>query len=247
MARQKRAKSETGIYHVMLRGINKQQVFFDEEDYNLFLNILSKCKTICGFKLHAYCLMSNHIHLLIQEGEEPLDMIFKRIGDSFVYWYNIKYDRIGGIFQGRFKSVPVNDDEYFISVLRYIHQNPVKAGIVKKCSEYEFSSYNSYFKKNSFVNTGFALELMGIDEFERIHLQPGSDMHLDINDDAKVKISDAQAKRLIKMRTDCLAEEFKTLPLETQKEYIKYLRKEGIAVRQIMRLTGVSQRIAESK
>ncbi len=248
MARQQRTKSETGIYHVMLRGINRQQVFFDNDDYNLFMNILSRCKTICGFQLHAYCLMPNHVHLLIQEGNEPLHLIFKRLGDAFIYWYNLKYDRVGGIFQGRFKSVPVNTDEYFISALRYIHQNPVKAGIVQKCSDYKFSSYNAYFKKTGFVDTGFALELIGANEFVKIHSEPCNDNHLDIVDNSRIKITDSEAKRLIQIRTDCRSvDEFQMLPKDIQKEYVKFLRKDGLTIRQLTELTGVSQRIAEGR
>ena len=248
MARQKRVKSETGIYHVMLRGINKQQVFYDNDDYNMFLTVLSRCKTISGFRLHAYCLMRNHVHLLIQEGEEPIDLIFKRLGDAFVYWYNIKYERTGAVFQGRYKSLPVNDDAYFISVLRYIHQNPINAGIVKRCSDYTFSSYNDYFKGNGFVSTGFALELIGINEFKRIHEEICADKHLDINDNAAMRISDNEARRIIELRTNCRSlEEYQALPRKTQIEYAKYLRKEGLSIRQIILFTGVSQRIAEGR
>jgi len=248
MARQIRAKSESGIYHVMLRGINKQQVFFDNDDYYMFLNILSKFKTISGFKLYAYCLMRNHVHILLQEGDEPLSKALKRIGDSFIYWYNTKYDRIGGIFQGRFTSVPVDTDEYFISAIRYIHQNPVKAGLVNKCSDYEFSSYNKYYQGNSFVDTGFALEMIGINEFTRIHKQECKETHLEINDAPVIKISDIEAKRIIEIRTNCKSpEEFLSLPRDTQKEYVKYLRKEGLSIRQLTLLTGVSQRTAQCR
>lgn len=75
----------------MLRGINRQQVFFDKEDYRVFENILRHYKSICDFRLFAYCIMGNHIHLLIRTGSVPLEKIFKRIGSAFVYWYNCKY------------------------------------------------------------------------------------------------------------------------------------------------------------
>ncbi len=248
LARKQRAKSETGIYHVMLRGINKQQVFFDKDDCYMFLNVLSRTKDICGFELYAYCLMKNHVHLLIKEGDETIDKIFKRFGDSFIYWYNLKYDRIGGVFQGRFNSAPVNDDEYFISALRYIHQNPIKAGMVSNCSDYEFSSYNSYFMSNTIVNTGFALELIGVNEFVRIHNELSSDSHLDIVDEAEARMPDTQAKNIIEEISGCCSpEEFKRVPIDKQREFIRIFHKEGIAVRQIMRLTGVSQRIAQNK
>ena len=248
MARQKRVKSETGIYHVMLRGINKQQVFFDEDDYYLFINTLSKVKTISGFNLYAYCIMNNHIHLLIQEGEEPLAKIFMRIGDSFIYRYNRKYDRIGGVFQGRFKSIPVNDDEYFISVLRYIHQNPVNAGIVRECSEYKFSSYNEYFKNNSFVNTGFALELIGINEFIRIHSEPGSTMHMDIDGEPNGKLTDDEMFELFAQETHCKTpEEFQQLPKDMQLAYVGLLKTKGIPIRKICTLTNMTYRSVQKQ
>jgi len=229
----------------MLRGINKQQVFFDDDDYYVFLNSLSKCKTVSGFKLYAYCFMNNHVHLLIQECDEPIDKIFKRLGDSFIYWYNLKYDRIGGVFQGRYKSIPVEGDEYFISVLRYIHQNPVKAGIVKRCSDYEFSSYNAYFEETEIVDTEFAKELIGIKEFKRIHKEICNEHHLDIDDKHSLKLSDMDAKRIIYKRTGCKSpEEFVRLSVPKQKEYVRTLRDEGVSVRQIILFTGASQRTA---
>jgi len=242
VARQKRIKSETGIYHIMLRGINKQQVFFDDEDYIQFLHILSKVKTLNGFKLHSYCLMSNHIHLLIQEGNEPLELIFKRLGDRFIYWYNLKYKRTGPVFQGRYKSVPVNDDEYFISVMKYIHQNPVKAGIVESCGEYKYSSYNEYYKWASFVDTAFAMELIGENEFERIHNEPCAEQHLDIQENEAIRISDTEAKRLFEEHTHCMsADEFQKYPKDMQRAYVNLLRAENLSERQICRLTDVTR------
>ena len=119
-----RKQSSTGIYHVMLRGVNRQQIFLDKEDCTYFLESLYVCKQISRFKLYAYCLMGNHVHLLINAKEEPVDMIMRRLGSKYVYWYNSKYERIGHLFQNRFKSEPVETDTYFLTVLRYIHMNP---------------------------------------------------------------------------------------------------------------------------
>ena len=243
MARGIRTKSESGIYHIVLRGINKQEVFHTEEDYYKFIHILSICKSISGFRLHAYCLMSNHVHILIQECNEPVSLIMKRLGDRFVYWYNLKYDRTGPIFQGRYKSKPVDDDEYFVSVLRYIHQNPVKAGVTNNCKEYQFSSYNEYFRKNHFVDTDFAIELIGEKEFERIHNEPCSDAHLDIRDDDAVSLTDEEAKALVEKITHCKTiEEFKLYPKDMQIVYVTELKKQRLSIRQICLLTGVSKR-----
>lgn len=105
--RQARRKSESGIYHIILRGINQQQIFEDEEDSYRFLETLSKYKEQCGYEIYAYCLMGNHIHILLKEGKENLTLVLKRIAGSYVYWYNWKYRRSGHLFQDRFKSEPV--------------------------------------------------------------------------------------------------------------------------------------------
>ena len=88
--------------------------------------------------------MNNHIHLLIKEGQEELGTVFRRIGAKYVYWYNRKYSRRGHLFQDRYKSEVVEDDGYLLTVLRYIHQNPLKAGIVKNIEQYPWSSYQDY-------------------------------------------------------------------------------------------------------
>ena len=88
MPRTARKKSESGIYHVMLRGINKQTIFEDEEDYEKFKQVLKESKDISEFQLYGYCLMGNHIHLLMKVEKEPLEVVFRRIGAPYVYWYN---------------------------------------------------------------------------------------------------------------------------------------------------------------
>ena len=93
--------------------------------------------------------MSNHIHLIVKEENEPIDQIIKRIAGSYVYWYNWKYYRKGHLFQDRFKSEPIEDEEYLLTAIRYIHQNAVKAGIVERIDEYKYSSYNEYVRDES--------------------------------------------------------------------------------------------------
>src|SRR5690554_3854054 len=127
MPRRAREKSSTGVYHVMLRGINKQKIFHDQEDYEKFIEIVKNYKELCTYELYAYCLMSNHFHLLIKEGKEELAAVFRRIGAKYVYWYNLKYKRCGHLFQDRYRSEVVETQQYLLTVLRYIHQNPLKA------------------------------------------------------------------------------------------------------------------------
>ena len=127
MPRKARLKSQSGIYHIVMRGINRQQIFIEDEDYHRFLQTLKYYKESSGYNIYAYCLMRNHLHILLKEGSEPLAQIMRRICGKFVYWYNQKYDRVGYLFQDRFKSEPVEDDAYFLTVLRYILPIPLRS------------------------------------------------------------------------------------------------------------------------
>lgn len=147
MPRQARKKSYNGVYHIMLRGINKQTIFEDDEDKLKFLETLKKYKEVCKYELYSYCLMDNHIHLLFKETEESVSEVIKRISSRYVYWYNMKYDRCGHLFQDRFKSETVENPTYFFTVLRYIHQNPLKAGLATNVFESKWTSINELFKK----------------------------------------------------------------------------------------------------
>lgn len=225
----------------MLRGINQQQIFEDWEDYEKFLEILKDCKVICEFKLFAYCLMGNHIHLLIQEGTESLEQVFKRLCGRFVYWYNVKYRRAGHLFQDRFKSEPVDSDDYFFTVLRYIHQNPTKAGLCKRVEDYAYSSYMEYFNESSRVDRDDVLNLMTIDEFVGLNQQSTDTVCMDIADKPLVRVTDEQAKLLIQKISKCEnASEFQDLDLDQRNKYLKKLREKGLSIRQLSRLTGVS-------
>ena len=241
MPRQARKKSSTGIYHIMLRGVNQQQIFEDQEDCDKFLQVIKDCKAISEFKLFAYCLMGNHIHILLQETKEPIELLMKRIATRFVYWYNIKYRRAGHLFQDRFKSEPVENDDYFLTVLRYIHQNPVKAGICKNVSVYENSSYNEYFKKSNLIDSDFVFEIIAKEDFASFNNEKVFDSCLDIEEKPKIKVTDEQAKKIIEKISKCKnVAEFQALDIRTRDKCLKRLRESGLSIRQISRLTGIS-------
>jgi REP element-mobilizing transposase RayT len=167
MARQARERCESGIYHIVIRGINRQDIFCDQDDYHRFLETLERVKAD-SFEVHGYCLMSNHVHLLIHEKSEEVHRIMKRIGTSYAWWYNRKYQRIGHLFQGRYKSECIQDNEYLLTVIRYIHNNPVKAGMVSKPEDYFYSSVQAYYgrpeKLVGLTDVGF---ILGIFDKER--------------------------------------------------------------------------------
>ena len=225
----------------MLRGINGQQIFEDDKDCEKFLQVLKDCKAISGYKLYAYCLMGNHIHILLQEVKEPLELLMKRITTRFVYWYNIKYRRAGHLFQDRFKSEPVENEAYYLTVLRYIHQNPLKAGLCKNVKNYVNSSYNEYYKNSDLIDKDFTFEIVPLDDFEKFNNERAFEICLDIDDKPKVKVTDEQAKKLIEKISKCkTVAEFQQLGTGSRDEFLKKMRESGLSIRQISRLTGVS-------
>ncbi len=246
MPRLPRLKSESGIYHIMLRGINQQAIFEDEEDYTKFIETLETYKAVSGYKVFAYCLMSNHIHILLKVEKEDIDVIMKRIAGSYVYWYNWKYYRKGHLFQDRFKSEPVENDAYFLTVLRYIHQNPVKASIVETIDEYVYSSYNEYIEGvSSLIDIDFVDSMINKESFIEFNNEANNDICLDI-DEQKFRLSDNDAREIIRKVSKCEnATEFQALEQNARDKYICKLKSKGLSYRQISRLTGISKGIIE--
>ena len=242
MPRQARKKSKSGIYHVMLRGINHQILFEDDEDREKLLDVIKTCKEKSGYKVYGYCLMDNHVHLLIQEEDEQLDSIMKRIGVSYVYWYNWKYNRTGHLFQDRYKSEPVETDEYFLTVLRYIHQNPIKAGLVSELCHYRWSSYNAYINLSGMIDRDFALGIFNnkekqLKEYLNDRQLESTDQVLEIEETKR--LSDQKAKLLIQEEIGTI--DFAKVQEDKRErdELLKRIKKiEGLSLRQIARITG---------
>jgi len=159
MPRQARLKSSTGIYHIMLRGIDKRDIFLEDEDKIRFLDSVIKAKEVGNFELYGYCLMDNHVHMLIKENEE-IGTSIKRITVGYVGWHNKKYERTGHLFQNRYLSEPVATERYLLTVLKYIHQNPVKANMVDNIGEYRWSSFREYDLSYNGQNSIIDLDLI---------------------------------------------------------------------------------------
>lgn len=241
MSRSARVHAESGLYHVMLRGINHQQIFVDEEDNLTFLQILKDYKAVCGYKLLAYCLMGNHVHLLMKEGSESLEKTFKRIGAKYVYWYNAKYQRIGHLFQDRFKSEVVETEQYLCSVIRYIHQNPIKAGICKKPEEYLYSSFSEYCGNPGLVDFEYVEKYVTIPAVVKMSSEYMTEECMDIRDAPIKRVTDQQAIQLIRETTGCDDPSvFQLLANASREAYIQKLKTDGLSIRQISRLTGLT-------
>ena len=129
----------------MLRGNERKDIFIDEEDKGRLIKTVIKKKAGEAFKLYAYCIMGNHLHLVIKEQKEPISRIIKKIATSYAYYFNQKYKRVGHLFQDRYKSEIIEEEAYLLSAIRYVHNNPEKAEITKK-EQYRWSSYPDYIE-----------------------------------------------------------------------------------------------------
>ena len=240
-----------------MRGINHQNIFEDEEDNYQFINTLDRmrvrydddgkpCGTNCIY--YAYCLMGNHFHLLIRERDERVGETVKRIANSYVYYYNRKYGRDGHLFKERFKSEPVNDMAYFTTLLRYIHQNPVKAGIVEHVKDYEYSSWGEYEGTVEPVfqicDTNTVLRRVPLDQLNGLmnEMLPEDVRCIDIEDPSRSRLSDDQVRQMIiEMVNVTNSSAFQKLDDELKRMVLKELKAKGASHRQLERLTGVGR------
>ena len=241
MPRQARKESGSGIYHVMLRGVNRQVIFQDDGDRVRFLTVLKNVKEVSGFRLHAFCLMPNHVHLLIEAAGEPLGIVFKRIGSTYAGWYNKKYDRVGHLFQDRFRSENVETDQYYMTALRYILWNPVKAGMVPAPGLYRWSSYLAYEKgTGSLTDTEYAERLFGLRERLIGFLREDSNETVMDEEQFDRRLRDDLATEVFRRITGCESpSEFQQLEETWRRAYVKELYLENLTTVQIARLTGL--------
>ena len=241
MARQARQISPTGLYHVVFRGVNKQDIFEEDIDYEKMITILKDLKEEMKFEILVYCLMSNHVHILLKEnvcGE--ISLIMKRLLTKYARWYNIKYGRSGALIANRYKSVPVEVDEYFLELIRYVHQNPVKAGIAKKPEDYSYSSYTEYVKKANICDVDFVFGMMGKTEFKEFHKENGK-FEFKVTDSKKK--SDEEVIFLIKKEYQLEnSQEISKMPKPERNKIIAELKLK-YSTRQLQRITGVSRSV----
>lgn len=165
MARPCRLQAPDCLYHITCRGNDRRKIFLNEADFKKFIEYLKKAKERFKFHLYAYCLMSNHCHLLLEITEANLSRIMQYLNASYTIYYNIKHKHCGHLFQGRFKSILVEADSYFAELTRYIHLNPLRAGMVDNPEKYPWSSYKAYLidKPDGLIEKGRAKELLAMD------------------------------------------------------------------------------------
>lgn len=249
MPRTVRKKSSTGIYHVLARGINQQRIFEETADFESYLEVLARVKRQAPFTLFAYCLMSNHVHLLVREDMVPLSQVLQRVGIAYAYRFNQKHDRSGHLFQDRFKSEPVEDDGYFATVVRYIHFNPVKAGICESPEQYPWSSCSRLGRADGLVDETCLFEIVPRVE---LALSPetageGAEPFQSARRGRKPRMGDDEALSLLKEASGVASSgAFQRLGQEDQRRAVLALFKGGASIRQVARVTGLSKGVVEA-
>lgn len=162
MARKPRIHYSGAFYHVMLRGNGGQDLFYDEKDGQEFRELIADGIDRMGYNIHAYCFMPDHVHLLIEVADVALSKIMQNLSFRYSRYINIKMDRTGHVFAGRFKALLIDSDSYLLDAVRYIHLNPVVAGLATSASDWLWSSHRSYLNKTegSIVHTDRLLTML---------------------------------------------------------------------------------------
>lgn len=237
MPRTARQHSESGYYHVVLRGNGKQLIFEDDSDRQVFLKLLKRKTAADGVKIIAWCLMSNHVHMLIDDPNHSLSHVMHAISTAYARYFNDKSGHVGAVFQGRFTSVPITSDGQLLKAVRYIHENPAKAGF-SSVDAYRWSSYGEYLGRQGVADTGTVLDMVGgVDGFLRFCEDGRYGPH---RYRITKRVPDEDALEAVR----CVLEgvepaELKKMPREQRDAALRSLRAAGITVKQLERLTGI--------
>jgi putative transposase len=162
MPRKPRIEYSGAFYHVIVRGNQKQRVFKDAADFQKYLLTLSTYKNRSNCRVYAYVLMNNHVHLLLEAQDVPLSKVMQGLNQTYTMYFNRRYRTVGHLFQGRYKAILCDREDYLLGLLKYIHENPVRAKIAERLDVYPWSSHQAYTGKSnplSLVDTGQVLKM----------------------------------------------------------------------------------------
>lgn len=241
MPRQPRTAGE--YLHIIVRGIGKQILFEDTRDREKFLCCLQKYAAETSISILAYCLMENHVHLLLHDPSSVTPLFMKKLGISYARYYNLKYERSGHLFQDRYKSEAITDDAYLLSVYRYILNNPLKAGL-GSAEKYRWSSYCEYGRSGCITNTKILREMIG-DEAAFLLFMHQED-NAEPMEAERPKKDDAWAlatlKRLLNVQSGTALQQYDRPRRDMA---LALLKEKGLSIRQIERLTGINRGVIQ--
>lgn len=240
MPRAVRIYGESGYMHIYTRGNNKQIIFEDKADYIYYLNLLKNYCSEIGIRICCFCLMDNHVHLLIYDLEQNIPKLMKRLNAAYSGYFNWKYKRTGHLFEGRYNSIPIESEEYLLRAFRYILNNPKKANICI-AKDYLWSSYSRYGKSESFVDTSVFQDLIGnwedYESFVSADYEDCPELETFTRDDNWAK---AVMRDVLRIKN---GSDLQHYDANARNESLQVLKSRGLTIRQIERLTGISQNI----
>ncbi len=246
MPRKPRELSLTGLYHIIIRGNDRNDIFYDNQDRYIFLKILEETKEKFKIEIYSYCLMSNHIHIVLKIKGKFLSKAMQSLGIKYSLYFNKKINRNGHLFQNRFFSKKIENLNYFLTVCKYVHRNPEKA-MIDKTENYKWSSFKEYVGKEKLINRKVLLHYFNndISEFKRYTLE---------NDDKEQLYNLAEFELIRKLTEEELAEIIKDkydlenasditlLDEEQSSRIILGLREiKGTSLAQISRVTRITE------
>ena len=206
MARRGRTNSDTGFYHVMVRGINHELIFEQIREKNYFKKILKKHLEQYNIEIHAYCIMSNHAHFILKSMDiNIISFYMSKVLAEYANYYNYKRNRNGHVFQNRFKSECISDANYYWNCVKYIHMNPVKAHIVATAEEYQYSSYKEFKNRKSKVLHANAFKMyeerfIGWQEYVEFHQKQSMQVFIGMQQEVYLQQKDFAWQILLEMK-----------------------------------------------
>ncbi len=254
MSRQPRKFAHSQVYHIILKGIDSHDIFYDNQDKDFFLKQLLLTKQKFNYIVYSYCLMSNHVHLVIKCKNDLLSKAIQNVQIRYVSYFNKKYERTGHLFQGRFKSKAVENEKYFLELCRYIHRNPEKAGIALT-QHYEWSSFKEYLGKANIINKNALLHYFNDDLNNFIYYTLNTADIDDVEDYVEYelinKLTDVQLASIIMKKFDLanigqINLYFKNQSIDLLKENLKRLRSiKNTNITQIARVIRINRHLIQ--
>lgn len=246
MSRLKREISISKVYHVIIRGINKQDIFIDKQDYLKFIKEVERTKEKYKYEIYAYSFMNDHVHFVIYDKNDNISIVIQSLNVSYSSYFNKKYERTGHLFENRFKSKAIENEGYLKNVVRYIHKNPGNAGLKR----YEWTSYNEYLYKEKLINKDIVIKIFGedkdssINNFKYFHKNYSKYQDYDKEYELLTRISDEEAieiiKNIIKEENPLKIQQYDKIKKE--KVVMKILKIEGITKEQMSRIIGINRK-----
>lgn len=255
MVRPLRVESETGYYHVMMRGNNKEMIFKEASEKYYFIEQLLHVVKDNKISIVAYCIMDNHVHLLVNSHKESMIQALKWINIKFPGMYNFKYGRVGHVFQDRFRSEVINSDDHLLRVMRYIHNNPVKAKIVSNILNYKWSSYGTYLGREDKIINAKDNELImaqfsnSMKQFEEFHFENEMDEFLEIKEDLERQREERGQEIINKYCQKYKVKQISELSNSKsilEEIIIEFLKKSNLTHRRIGEITGTTRGLVHS-